>query len=121
MQEAKRSPKFDVAATSSIFPEVYRVVEVRNFKELFRKHDDDGSGDLSIEEIDPLIREIGYIPSQALARGDARLNRGTAANQAGEPPASVEYLRTFTTQYSVGCSHFFIFSVEWFNVSSSGV
>ena len=31
-------------------------------------YDDDGSGDLSIEELDPLIREIGYIPSQAMLK-----------------------------------------------------
>jgi Ca2+-binding EF-hand superfamily protein len=55
---------------------VYRTMEVSKFKELFTKYDEDGSGGLSIDELDPLIREIGYIPTVNMLKELCRMFQG---------------------------------------------
>jgi Ca2+-binding EF-hand superfamily protein len=55
---------------------VYRTMEVAKFKELFSKYDEDGSGGLTVDELDPLVREIGYIPTVNMLKELCRLFQG---------------------------------------------
>jgi len=85
---------------------VYRTMEVVKFKELFSKYDEDGSGGLSIEELDPLIREIGYIPTVVMLKELCRLSLGWAGQPTDVPDAELEvtrenfvkFMRTFQVQ-----------------------
>lgn len=46
----------------------YREVHVREVREIFAKHDVDQSGEISIQELEAIIRSLGYTPSGPMVR-----------------------------------------------------